>query len=260
MGSISLIDQYKKILDKDPRSKIFAPLADAYREINKLIEAEKICLNGLENHPTYASGHLALGRIYIAQNKFTLALNSLSQAVKLSPDNLLAYQLLGDTFIQLKQAKEALRAYKMALYIDPKLEKAQRAINKLESLTADEYEPDLFEMKKIVQEPLPPPKEKINTETLSPLEKERELSFIDALLARGNIDLAQDKINSLMPLLPGDPDFAKRYQMLFPSEVATPLKPIVSREKQAWEQKRKKLKQIEKAIQLRQEQFSFEHS
>jgi tetratricopeptide (TPR) repeat protein len=259
------LEEYQKILNSDPKSKVFAPLADGYRERGMLEEALKVCEQGLKYNPNYASGHLAMGRILQAQSRFHEALKYFNEAVKLSPDNLLAFQLLGDTFVALKQAKEALKAYKMALFIDPKLEKAQKAVKQLEAITSEEYEADLFEMKKTskssgsplkVQETL---SHNLEDQVTAKLNLDREISYIDALLVRGDIQKAEERLEQVLPIFPGEPELLKRYSLLKPSEIPTPIRPQISREKRALEQKRKALHKLEKAIELRKALIAKQH-
>lgn len=261
------LEHYQKLLASDPRSKVFAPLADGYRERGLIKEAEQVCRQGLSHHPDYASGHLAMGRILQSQTQFHEALKHFTEAVKLAPDNLLAYQLLGDTFVSLKQAKEALKAYKMALFIDPKLEKAQKAVKRLETISSEDYEADLFEMKNIStpsqSSPLTvtssaqsPP---VETQSPPPLNLDRELSYIDALLVRGDIKKAETRLEQVLPLFPGDSELLKRYLLLKPDEAPTPIRPQISREKKALEKKRKVLEKLEKAIELRKALTAEQH-
>jgi hypothetical protein len=50
--------------NKEPTSKIFVPLADAYRKNNMIDEALEVLNKGLEYHPQYALAHLILGKCY----------------------------------------------------------------------------------------------------------------------------------------------------------------------------------------------------
>ena len=44
------IDKYQAEYDKNPRSKVFAPLADGYRKLGHLNQALVIVKNGLNFH------------------------------------------------------------------------------------------------------------------------------------------------------------------------------------------------------------------
>jgi len=58
------IKKYTEQLAQDPRSRVFVPLADAYRQLGRCEEAIAVAQEGLKNHPTYVSGKIALARAY----------------------------------------------------------------------------------------------------------------------------------------------------------------------------------------------------
>lgn len=143
------VERYQLELDRDPRSRVFAPLAEAYRKMGLLEEAKRICRFGTEAHPDFAGGHVAYAKVLLDLKAPAEALPHLEKATKLSPDNLLAHNLLGETLIQLRRPKDALKAFKMVLFLDPENARAKQAVKKWEFLTADEYSDDVFAMKPI---------------------------------------------------------------------------------------------------------------
>jgi tetratricopeptide (TPR) repeat protein len=149
MINAEFIERYQLEYQKNPRSKVFAPLAEGYRRLGLLKEAHEVAEAGVKYHPDFASGRVALGRILMELKKPDDALAQLKKAAELSPDNWMAHSLMGDLFLQLRRPKEALKAFKMVLFLHPQDEKAKKAVQKWEFLTADEYEDDLFEMKPV---------------------------------------------------------------------------------------------------------------
>jgi tetratricopeptide (TPR) repeat protein len=141
------VERYQIELEKNPRSKVFAPLAEAYRKMGLIDEAMKICQRGVQIHPDFAGGLVAYGKLLFETKNYEEALNQLKKAAQLSPDNLLAQSLLGETLLQLRRPKDALKAYKMVLFLSPTDPKALEAVRKWEFLTADEYEDDVFAMR-----------------------------------------------------------------------------------------------------------------
>src|SRR5690606_2935065 len=89
----------------------------------------------------------AFAKLLIDQKDYKEAASQLKAALENSSENLLAQRLLAECYVQLKQLKDALKAYKMVLFLNPNDAQAQMHIKKLESLTADEYDDDIFEMK-----------------------------------------------------------------------------------------------------------------
>ena len=72
------------------------------------------------NDPLSADEHVSLGSIYASQGKTDLARDQYRAAVRQDKKNAKAWALLGDASFQLKEYKEAERAYDTALDLDPK--------------------------------------------------------------------------------------------------------------------------------------------
>ncbi len=138
------LKRFQAIFEKDPHSPVFAPLADAYLELNMLEQAEQTVRRGLQNNPNLASGEVVLGKILLARKRPQEAIEHLEKAAQLDPSNVQAQLLLGHTYSELKNPKKALKAYKVILFYNPHYEKIQKAVEKLESLTADEYDEETF--------------------------------------------------------------------------------------------------------------------
>jgi tetratricopeptide (TPR) repeat protein len=259
--SLEAIAQYEKLLEKDPASRVFAALADAYRDIGRLSEAEKLASIGIKRHPDYVGGYLALSRIFLSTKRASAAEDLLKQAVQLSPENLLAYQLLGQAYLELKRPMEALKAHKMVLFLNPLSEKSREAVARLEALTATEYDDDLFEMAPLKPSiPTPPPKK--GMAPTSPLEKQesqpakgtgevaldRELSLIDALIVRNDIGQARTQLLALSQKYPDHPLVHRRWSYFedeIPiNEIEEPIRPLMGREKMIWDKKRALLEGI----------------
>ena len=163
--------------------------------------AFKLCQEGLKNHPDFASGHVLLGLLYLDRSQWEKATRALRTAARLSPENLMARQILARTWLKLKKPTEALQAFKMVLFLAPDNEEAGRMVGKLEPLCAREYEDKGFAFKNIheVAGVLPEEEE----EALSPLHPlsrvfsrqtlqkfETRLSVVQALIYRGQKDKA----------------------------------------------------------------------
>ena len=208
---LKIIEDYRRLLQKDPNSKAFAPLAEALRENAEFQQAEIVAANGIRRHPDYVGGYVALGRILIEQSRFAEAGPILSKAVELDPQNLLALQLIGTLHLQMQQPKEALKAFKRILFLNPQSEKARNAVQKLESLSADEYEEDIFQYKKINATT------QINKPAVAAVtsqELERKLSLVDALIVRNDLEKARAHLLDLNTRLPNNKEIAKRFELL----------------------------------------------
>ncbi|UCF21227.1 MAG: tetratricopeptide repeat protein [Gemmatimonadota bacterium] len=72
----------------NPGSTAFVELAEAYRERGDTERALRLCLRGLQRHPTHAAAHYELGRIYEARSERELALDEFGIVRQLAPDHL----------------------------------------------------------------------------------------------------------------------------------------------------------------------------
>lgn len=259
----ALVEKYQIMLEKDPNSLVFAPLVDAYRKMGLLEQAVEEGVRGVHQHPKFASGRMALARVLIERVQYEEAVKQLEETVKLSPENIMAFQLLADCLVRLKRPKEALKSYKMVLFLNPKNEKAKNSVKKLESITADEFEEELFQM--LPLNPLAP-----NTSedlTLSPLEEnpsqqssgsnpshlDRAISLIDAFIVRNDFEKASEVLKQTEPYFPDATELVKRRKLLNqiaefddssnPTAQSLPsTEPIISRNRLARQNKIKKLK------------------
>jgi tetratricopeptide (TPR) repeat protein len=109
---------------------VFAPLADLYRRLGKLEEAETVCREGISRHPYYAGGRVAYAHILLDKSEWSEALTEIEAVVNFYPDNLLARKILIRVLCALGQLQraqkewEALRALAPDVANDPLLEAA----------------------------------------------------------------------------------------------------------------------------------------
>lgn len=119
---IKLLPEIEQLTEKllaDPKSRIFAQLADAYRKCAMYDEAIDTAKKGLEIHPNYAVAHLILGRCYMAKKMYALAREEFELTVRNDPQNLVGYRLLAETYERQNMYPEAVRFYQMVLDLDP---------------------------------------------------------------------------------------------------------------------------------------------
>lgn len=212
-----LIEKYQLLLEKDPKSQVFAPLTEAYRKMGLTEEAFRIAVRGVQFNPNFSGGRIALAKVFLDRDNVPGAVAELEKTVDLSPDNILAHSLLGECYLKTKRPKEALKSYKMVLFLAPTNEKAAKTVKKLESLTADEYDDDLFEMKPL------PQLDEVGSDKLTPLkpvasnnahELERILSLTDAYIVRNDIDKAFQTLREAERSFGTHPELIKRMKLV----------------------------------------------
>lgn len=148
MNSVNdeFLERYQKLWEADQSSRAFAPLAEAYRRSGHLQKALQTCRQGLNLHPSFAGGWYQLAKVYVDREESAKAIEALKKAVSLAPENIQAHLLLADLYLGERKPKEALKSFKMVLLLNPDDSRAKRTIERLESLTADEYDPETFQI------------------------------------------------------------------------------------------------------------------
>jgi tetratricopeptide (TPR) repeat protein len=127
------IYHYLKKYQADPKSRVFAPLAEAYRKAGLLDEAIEICRDGIRYHPSFIGGRVALARALFDKGDYEATVKELAPVVIDAPDNLVAQKLLAESCLILGRLSEALAAYKVLLFFMPKDEEIAKLVQELES-------------------------------------------------------------------------------------------------------------------------------
>jgi tetratricopeptide (TPR) repeat protein len=102
------ITLYRERLDREPRSRSFAPLADLLRQDGRLQEALKIVDAGLASHPAYISALVIRGRILLELGRLDEARESLRSVLRHDAENVLVLRLLADDARQQRAWAEAI--------------------------------------------------------------------------------------------------------------------------------------------------------
>ncbi len=103
----------------NPNSEAFIPLAEAYLEKGRFVEAMVVCKKGIKAHPDLPDGRLIMARIYSDQAKHQKAIDELNSLLKLSPQNADAFRLLGKIHLKLGRNDEGVDCLKKTLEANP---------------------------------------------------------------------------------------------------------------------------------------------
>ena len=118
------IDRLATQLAKDPQSKAFLPLAEAYCKVGMWEEAVSVLEQGLKHYPGFITAMVVLGRAYDQLKRPTMARAVLEGAIKLSPDNLRAHRTLIKIYAAQGLTQEALKSCRVILSLHPRDEEA----------------------------------------------------------------------------------------------------------------------------------------
>jgi len=115
------LERYLRIFQENPDSRVFAPLADLYRRLGRLSEAEEICREGMKRHPYYAGGRVALAHIFLDSNRLPEALVEAEAVVTYYPDNLLARKILIRVLARMGDSLRASREFEALKHLAPQV-------------------------------------------------------------------------------------------------------------------------------------------
>lgn len=219
LPNAEFIERCQLEYERNPSSRVFAPLAEAYRRLDLIEEAFEIASRGVRLHPDFAAGRIAYARVLIARKAYADAVDQLQKSAELSPDNILAFLLLGETLLELRRPKDALNAFKMVLFLNPLHERARKMVSKWEFLTADDFDDENFEWSRDENTPL----DALDSHSAlrgrkdpahSDREAQRAISIADALTVRNDIEGAFAQIGRSIRALGPRPDLEHRLMLL----------------------------------------------
>lgn len=127
-----MLAKYFSLYKKNPRSKVFAPLAESFRKLGMLDDAFKILKEGIRQHPTYTLGYIVLAHCYYDQEKFELTYNTLRPIITQNADNIALQKIFAQACIHLGHLEEALDTYKYLLFMNPQDKFFAEQVKKLE--------------------------------------------------------------------------------------------------------------------------------
>jgi tetratricopeptide (TPR) repeat protein len=117
---------------ENPQGRYFVPLANAYRKMAQVEQAEALLREGLRRHPDYLSAHIVLGRCLADRGAVEEAASEFRHVLSADPQNLIALRSLGELASEQGESGEAARWYRELLAVDPMNEEARSALESLE--------------------------------------------------------------------------------------------------------------------------------
>lgn|SRR5262249_52216271 len=115
----STIRRYEERLARDPGSLAFAPLADAYRKVGRTRDAIRLCRDGLDRFPEYATARLILAKALGDEGDTDAALAEVQAMLQRHPTDAQAHRLAGDLERRRGQLEAAASHLREALALDP---------------------------------------------------------------------------------------------------------------------------------------------
>ncbi|MEK6683086.1 MAG: tetratricopeptide repeat protein [Nitrospirota bacterium] len=94
-------------LAKDPKSRLFVPLAEEYLRAGMPDEAVVILADGLKAHPHFHAARATLGKVHLEKGQIAEAKAEFEQVIKADPENLLAHRKLANLYKEAGQTDKA---------------------------------------------------------------------------------------------------------------------------------------------------------
>src|SRR3989338_1544309 len=113
------IESLKERIARDPLSRAFLQLAEEYRRQGRYQEAVRVCLEGLERHPTYHTARISLGRTHMEAGDLANARRAFADVLELQPENHLAGKLLAEVQKKTSDLAGAAETYRTILRYYP---------------------------------------------------------------------------------------------------------------------------------------------
>ncbi|MEI6080276.1 MAG: tetratricopeptide repeat protein [bacterium] len=183
------LEKYLKEYQENPRSRVFAPLAEAYRKSGLLDEAIEICREGLEYHPNFISGMVALARCYFDKGLYTATIKELEKVISEVPDNYLAQKLLAQSYALVGDKNNALKTFKMLLFMNPKDEEAKAILADIEKNDKKILEEDLLNVE---SEDISEPEEETPP---TPVSNQPSFKVIDDIMQEADLGFEEKRIS-----------------------------------------------------------------
>ena len=120
-------------ISKDPRSKLFVPLAEEYKKTGDLEMSIHVLTEGLKNNPGYVTARSFLGKLLFEKGDLAGAQKEFEEVVKAIPDNLMAQRKLGDLYILQNRPADALMHYKTVLSLNQKDQETASLVSDVEA-------------------------------------------------------------------------------------------------------------------------------
>ncbi len=197
------IEEYQLILIKNPRSPVFAALAEAYRKMGLIEEALEVTTKGVKHNPEFVSGLVAHAKILLEMKDYSESLQVLKKAHSLKPENLLALKLLSHVYIKLKKYQKALLTYKKLLIFNPNDNEAIQFIAKWQFLESSEK-----------QKFVTPTEESLDDWVEQLPSVDHALHIIDSFLNANDTESAETILRPALRVWRDQPDLKRRLALL----------------------------------------------
>lgn len=128
----ALLSKYLEQYKQRPGSRVFAPLAEAYRKLGMIDEALKVLKEGIKRNPSYVLGYVVLAQVYADQHQWERVYETLLPLTDNNKDNIALQKLYARACLETGELESALSGYKWLLFLNPRDQEFARQVASLE--------------------------------------------------------------------------------------------------------------------------------
>ncbi|MBW2700241.1 MAG: hypothetical protein JRF33_05435 [Deltaproteobacteria bacterium] len=110
---------YIRTLKQDPKSRVFAPLAEGLLARGRVTQALQVSNMGVRANPDFADGHIVMTMVLLAQKNTSRAAQFIQRALELAPERAIAHAMASQVQMAQGQNDAAYTACLKALDLDP---------------------------------------------------------------------------------------------------------------------------------------------
>jgi tetratricopeptide (TPR) repeat protein len=147
-----LLDHYRDLYKKKPRSKYFVPLAEIYKSLDFFDEAKEVLQEGLKWHPRYFIARASLSQVYYEMGRFTEAGIEAKKVLDQTPNNLLALRVAMRCHIKLNENERAILIAKHFLKQSPEDVEAQKVIGMTPSQNTEQLSSPITQIQSRIED------------------------------------------------------------------------------------------------------------
>lgn len=136
MEKEAVLEYLESRLRDNPKSLLFARLADVYLEQGKINDGMSLCTEGVKHHPYYSSGYFVLAKAHVLNKEYDKAESALKKVLSHDQQYLAAQKMLADIMVKTGWEATAVEHYAAVLEIDPFQEKIRDLMKRYASKPA----------------------------------------------------------------------------------------------------------------------------
>ncbi len=125
------ISRLSDLLQNNPSSRLFVPLAEAYLQSDMFEEAIQVLRDGLSTHSSFVAARVMLGKVYLKTKDHLEAKEQFEQVIAIAPSNIPSLKGLAGIYQQEGLFSEAKTTYKTILKIDPEDKEATASLEEI---------------------------------------------------------------------------------------------------------------------------------